>query len=231
MFTEMKKPKRGYVLKTRARQMARTRDRIVDAMMHLHEELGPSRTTVSAIAKRAGVERLTVYRHFDDEAEMFAACSGRYLQLNPPPQQGLWAGETGHVRRTSRGLEEIYSFFSRTAPMLEKVYRDLEECEGLEAVMQQIDAHFRGLADDLASAWPGAKVNSRYSVILRHACRFATWQSLGLEGLNDREKAALILEWLQAGASGPPSSELEEGKIVGVTSPEISGQSSSPSLR
>ena len=201
MFTEMKKRKRAYVLRARAVQIARTRERIVEALMQLHQELGPRHTTVSAVAKRAGVQRLTVYRHFDGEAEMFAACSGRYLQLNPPPHAGLWAQETGPARRTRRGLEAIYSFFNRTAPMLEKVYRDREDCDGLQAVMQQVDAHFRSLADDLASAWPGAKAHSRYAAILRHVTRFATWQSLGAEGLNDREKIALILEWLEAGNS------------------------------
>ena len=43
-----------------------TRLRIVEAMVELHEEIGPVATTVTAIAERAGVQRLTVYRHFPD---------------------------------------------------------------------------------------------------------------------------------------------------------------------
>ena len=78
------------MLKARAERQANTRARIVEAIMHLHQDVGPRHTTVSAIARRAGVERLTVYRHFNDESEMFAACSHRYLELNPPPQPADW---------------------------------------------------------------------------------------------------------------------------------------------
>ena len=199
----MKKRKRPYVLRARAERLGETRARIVEAMMQLHQELGPSRTTVSAIAKRAGVERLTVYRHFRDETEMFAACSGRYLELNSPPHPGIWAAETDPGRRTRRGLEEIYAFFSRTAPMFEKTYRDAKESDSLADIMGRFDAHLRNLADDLASAWPASGGPTRRAVILRHATKFATWQSLGAEGLSDQEKAALILEWLSAATPEP----------------------------
>ncbi|MBA2357350.1 MAG: TetR family transcriptional regulator, partial [Actinobacteria bacterium] len=30
----------------------------------LHEEVGPARTTIAEIARRAGVQRLTVYKNF-----------------------------------------------------------------------------------------------------------------------------------------------------------------------
>src|SRR5690348_4914006 len=121
MFTEMKKS-RSYVLKARGEHVAETKARIVEAIMRLHGEVGPRNTTISAIADRAGVERLTVYRHFKDEAAMFAACSHRYLELNPPPDLSAWGDETDPARRTRRGLTALYAFFSRTAPMFEKIY-------------------------------------------------------------------------------------------------------------
>src|SRR5215470_19043989 len=102
MFTQMKKAKRGYVLRARAEQAAQTRARIVEAIMQLHQEVGPRNTTISAIADRAKVERLTVYRHFRDEAAMFAACSHRYLELNPPPDPAAWAEELEPVGRVQR---------------------------------------------------------------------------------------------------------------------------------
>jgi AcrR family transcriptional regulator len=89
----MKKTSRRYTQRARGDQVAGTRARIVDAIMSLHGEIGPRHTTVSAIAERAGVERLTVYRHFQGEDEMFEACSGRYLELNPPPDPSAWAEE------------------------------------------------------------------------------------------------------------------------------------------
>ena len=47
---------RKYELKRRATTQARTRRRIVQAAVALHTTIGPVRTTVSAIAERAGVQ-------------------------------------------------------------------------------------------------------------------------------------------------------------------------------
>src|SRR5438132_5479997 len=76
---------RKYELKERARAQAETRRKIVEATVALHEEVGPARTTVAEIARRAGVTRLTVYNHFPEDAELFAACQGEFLARNPPP--------------------------------------------------------------------------------------------------------------------------------------------------
>jgi len=194
----MKKAKRRYIFRARAGHVAETRARIIVAMMELHQEVGPRNTTVSAIAARAGVERLTVYRHFKDEAAMFAACSHRYLEVNPPPDPAAWAGEPEPASRARRGLAELYAFFGRTSPMLEKVYRDVGEYASLKEIMDQFDAHLRNLADALAAAWPRDDATARRRVILRHAARFATWQSLQAEGVSDQQKSELILDWLSA---------------------------------
>jgi AcrR family transcriptional regulator len=196
MFTEMKKTTRRYVLKARGEQMAETRARIVEAIMRLHGEVGPRKTTVSAIAQRAGVERLTVYRHFRDEASMFAACSHRYLELNPPPDPSAWGSEIDPVRRTRRGLDDLYAFFGRTASMFEKAYRDAGEYVPLKNIMDQFDSYLRNLADGLAAAWPRNQADARRHVILRHAVKFTTWQSLESDGVDNDQKIALILQWL-----------------------------------
>jgi AcrR family transcriptional regulator len=198
MFTEMKKATRRYVLKARREQMAETRARIVEATMRLHGEVGPRHTTISAIAARAGVERLTVYRHFQDEADMFAACSHRYLELNPPPDPAAWAGEPDPAQRARGTLGDLYAFFGRTSPMLEKTYRDVSEFVSLKKIMEGFDAYLRSLADDLAAAWPHDKATARRRVILRHAVKFATWSSLEAEGVGNEQKIALILGWLSA---------------------------------
>ena len=67
--------KRKYRLNQRAVQQQQTRERIVEAIIALHKEIGPAATTVSAVAERAGVQRLTVYRHFADERAMLKACT------------------------------------------------------------------------------------------------------------------------------------------------------------
>ena len=70
--------KRAYRLSARAETQAETRLRIVEATVALHEKLGPAHTPLSAIAERAGVQRLTLYRHFPDEVALFAASSGKW---------------------------------------------------------------------------------------------------------------------------------------------------------
>jgi len=198
------KAKRPYVLKARAKHLDETRTRIVEAMVQLHQEVGPAKTTVTAIAELAGVERLTVYRHFRGEAAMLDACSHLYFERNPPPHPGLWADESDPLRRTRRALREIYDFFSRTAPMFVKVYRDTDESVALKKIMDGFDAHLRSMADDLAAAWPAGSKRARRAVILRHATKFSTWQSLTAEDVDNAEKVALMIEWLSAGAQSTP---------------------------
>src|SRR4051795_10049597 len=82
--------KRKYELKKRAEQMGETRRRITEAAIDLHGTVGPSRTTLSAVAERAGVERRTLYRHFPTEADLFAACSADYFSANPWPDLDAW---------------------------------------------------------------------------------------------------------------------------------------------
>ena len=77
--------KRTYELKARAAKQEETRRRITEATVALHEEVGPARTTVAEVARRAGVTRLTVYNNFPEERELFAACQGHWFERHPPP--------------------------------------------------------------------------------------------------------------------------------------------------
>ena len=101
---------RKYELKQRAESLAATRERIVEATVALHDSLGPARTTISAIAERAGVQRLTVYRHFPDERSLFEACSGHWTAQNPAPDPSTWAAVDDPEERLGIALAEIYAF-------------------------------------------------------------------------------------------------------------------------
>src|SRR5512146_2415532 len=92
--------RRPYVQRRRAELAEGTRARILDAVISLHEEVGPSRTTVSAIARRAGVQRLTVYRHLPDERLLLEACASRWISEHPPPDPTLWIELEDPVDRT-----------------------------------------------------------------------------------------------------------------------------------
>src|SRR3954462_2551957 len=90
--TAMSDQKRPYRKTRRAELEEETRRRITESTVALHEELGPARTSISAVAERAGVRRSTVYRHFPDEEALFDACSSHFGAANPPPDMGTWAG-------------------------------------------------------------------------------------------------------------------------------------------
>src|SRR5918999_188498 len=76
---------RSYRMSRRAEGVAETRQRIVEATVELHGTVGPAASTIAAIAERAGVTRLTVYRHFPDDEALWAACSGHWLSQQDPP--------------------------------------------------------------------------------------------------------------------------------------------------
>src|SRR5690242_14541475 len=100
--------KRAYRKHRRAEQEEETRRRITESAIELHGTLGPARTSMSAIAERAGVRRSTLYRHFPDEVAVFAACSAHWSALNPPPDLATWAAARDVDERLRRALGELY---------------------------------------------------------------------------------------------------------------------------
>src|ERR1700754_994299 len=115
----MSDQKRPYRKTRRAELEEQTRLRITESAVALHEQLGPARTSISAVAERAGVRRSTVYRHFPDEESLFAACSSHWRASNPPPDPGAWAAIDDPTRRTEVALRELYAFYARTRAMYE----------------------------------------------------------------------------------------------------------------
>jgi AcrR family transcriptional regulator len=192
MFTMSKRPYRQH---KRAESRDETRLRIVEATMQLHEELGPRASTISAIAERAGVQRLTVYRHFANETELFQACTSHWLNQNPPPDPAQWADVRDPQERAALGLGALYAYYAATRAMWTASHRDEGEVEALQAPMARFHAYTQSLADTLSTGW-GRAGRERIRVTLRHAVRFPTWVSLKQEGLSEREMVKLVLAWL-----------------------------------
>src|SRR5713226_6578642 len=123
---------RKYELKQRAQSQAETRRRIVEATVELHGSVGPARTTISAIAERAGVQRLTVYRHFPDERSLFEACTSHSAVENPRPDPSAWAAIDDPEERLRVALREIYAYFRANEELTANVRRDLPELPVLQ---------------------------------------------------------------------------------------------------
>ncbi|TML60150.1 MAG: TetR/AcrR family transcriptional regulator [Actinobacteria bacterium] len=190
-----KETRRGYRLKERAQQQAETRRRIVEAVVALHEEVGPARTTVVEIADRAQVSRPTVYTHFPDERLLMTACSQHWLLANPRPDTAAWKQIADPRTRVRVALEQLYSYYAPRERMLSNVLRDSELIPSLsEALQNTIGSYLQGAAETLAKGWDNRQRARREKLaVLKLALHFHTWQTLtGSGGLTNGEAAELM---------------------------------------
>jgi AcrR family transcriptional regulator len=171
------KTTRPYTLRKRADAMAATRERITEAAMHLHGSVGPSRTTISAVAERAGVQRQTVYRHFATEADLFAACSRHFAAMHPGPDAGAWGAIADPEQRLARALDELYAFYEGTAAMWANIFRDEPLVPAIGPNLARFRGFLDGAAGTLADGWP-ARDRAVLLAATRHAVDFHTWRSL-----------------------------------------------------
>src|SRR5438105_869762 len=199
----MSDQKRPYRMKRRAELQERTRRRITESTVELHGTVGPARTSISAIAERAGVKRSTVYRHFPDEASLFAACSAHWLDANPPPDLARWAAIDDPDRRLRSALEELYAHYRRTDRMQDNLVRDQETMPIVQRLMGGYRDYLVAAADALmAGRRARGQARRRVRAALGHAVAFTTWRSLAREQeLDDAEAAALMCRLGSAAAT------------------------------
>ena len=185
---------RPYRMKRRAELEQQTRRRITESTVALHEELGPARTSISAVAERAGVRRSTVYRHFPDEEALFTACSSHWRAANPPPDPHAWAAVDDPGDRTETALRELYAFYGRTEGMYTSLLRD----EPLLPILQRLLGDFYGYLraiEDILMAGRGLRGRAarRTRAAIGHALAFSTWRSLLRDqGLAEGDAVALM---------------------------------------
>lgn len=192
----MTEKKRPYRMRERAKSQDETRQKIVEATMHLHEEIGPRATTISAIAERSGVQRLTVYRHFPDETAVFRACTAHWLSLNPPPDPADWAGIADPTARFAAAVTAFYDYFSRTRRMWKVSFEDVDHVPALQSPMAEFAAHLDGVSADLIGAFDAGPEKAHLRPTIRHALRYQTWSDLEGQGLEDAAKVRLVSHWL-----------------------------------
>jgi AcrR family transcriptional regulator len=207
--------KRGkYNLRKRAERQQETRLRIARATLELHEILGPSLTTRSAIAQRAGVTRPTVYSHFPDDLTLGKACSSLEMSDNPLPDPEPWAEIPDPERRLRMALGDLYSYFRRRERLWANVLRDqemlLDDPEALEAdaeIMEPIFLHWERMRETLAAGWgppdspPGLVLGA-----IGLALDFQAWRAMTrTQGMSEEQAIELMVGMVRcaAGVAGP----------------------------
>jgi AcrR family transcriptional regulator len=175
----MSSEKRKYEKRERAAKQEETRARIAAATAELHSSVGPAHTTIAEIAKRAGVQRPTVYNNFPTDKELFAACQAHFMGENPLPRL---EGDLETI------LRRLYRWWRANERMSGNVARDRGALPALDELMREtVDAQFDALADAL-----GRDRDSR--ALIRVALTFSTWQTLARRGLSDAAAARLMSE-------------------------------------
>ena len=177
---------RAYELKRRAERQDQTRQRIVEAAVELHQTVGPAATTISDIAERAGVGRVTVYRHFPDEAALLAACSGHYYEQHPFPDVKSWRAIADPEERLRAALSETYAYHRATREMHARVLRDKRD----DPIMAPYHEHWEQATEILAAGW-GLRGRRRRLLHagIALALSFDTWRTLVHERELDDDQA------------------------------------------
>ncbi len=206
VISEMTDNKRKYEMKKRAERQRETRRRIVEATVELHRTRGPANTTVSEIAKRAGVNRLTVYNHFPDATDLLRACSRSWTERHPAPDPSPWARIRDPQERLRSALTELYGFYARTEPMRANILRDAETMPELAALLAGSVVPYLGAVRDLlAEGWEASDDRrKRLLATIKLAIDFHTWRSLEREsGLSREEAVESMLEAVRSAVSRP----------------------------
>ena len=186
---------RKYELKQRAERVEETRRQIVEATSRLHLERGPAATSIAEIARRAGVQRRTVYNHFPDDASLFAACSAHWRELHPPPDPAGWTD-------LRQGLRELYAWYRETEPMTANVLRDAELVASLRRVIEPgLGAYMEAVRTALARGFGRSR---RVAAAISLVTDFHGWRTLApLDEEEAVELAAGLVE-LAAARRGRP---------------------------
>ncbi|HWT26009.1 MAG TPA: helix-turn-helix domain-containing protein [Solirubrobacteraceae bacterium] len=207
MTSETRPAKRRYEKRARAAQERATRARVVEAAIALHRTVGPARTTISAIAERAGVRRATVYRHFPDERALFLGCSGAWAERHPLPDPATWAAIADPAARLDAALDALYGWYEEVEPMLTAVLRDVEAVPIVAELQAGRLAYLAGVEDGLASGWGArGKTAERLRAAIGLALDFFTWRTLHERGLGRGDAIAVMGATVRAAAaSGTPA--------------------------
>lgn len=183
--------KRRYELKKRAEKLDQTRRRILDATVELHRTVGPGATRITAIARRAGVQRVTVYGHFPDEAALLAACSAHWRALHPAPDPAPWRAVPDRGARLRLALGDLYAWYRETEPMTANLLRDAETIPALRAIVDGGLARYLAEVRTLLAEPFRARGTrrDRIDAAIRAAVDFHLWRALAT--LGDTQAAEL----------------------------------------
>ncbi len=196
-ITNMKRVRVTYESPLRRAQAAATRERVLEAMSSLLGESDSAESiTYRAVAERAGVTEMTVYRHFPTRQ---ALLTGLWAWLNTriSPDVGMPASEAALTDQ----LEPLFEGFDRlpaqiTASVLSSRGREMRET--LDAERQR--AFLAAVADAAEGLDDGTKRRAAAAIQLLHSAY--AWLSMreqwGLSGKDAANTSAWVIRLILA---------------------------------
>jgi AcrR family transcriptional regulator len=188
MYAVSSEMARTYEKRARATAEEETRRRITEAAIELHGSVGPARTTVAELARRAGVSRVTVYNHFPDDASLLTACSAHWAERHPPPDPTAWTANSDEAERLRAALGELYAWYEANETMLANSERDAPLVPALAALRARRTEPFLEAMLDVLAPDAGAERRALVAVALQ----LRTWQTLARRGLSTEQAAELM---------------------------------------
>ena len=193
-----------------------TRERIAKATYELHATIGPAKTTISAVAERAGVQRHTVYNHFPDLASLFRACTEHGIRVTRMPDPVAWQSIADPSTRLRTALTDLYGYYRVNARLMSNILRDMPlfaDVGGDEEYLDRVGRTFATLTDGWAV---GEAVRPALDAAVGHAMAFETWRSLTEPGLSDDQARDMMVGFV-TGIAGTTDAAKPQPGIPSVT--------------
>ena len=149
-----------------------------------------------------------MYRHFPDDAALFAACSTDFRARNPLPDIARWSKLADPRQRLRRGLRDLYGYYEQTEPMLANVIRDARAHARPARSGRPRRQWLAQAEQQLARGWQGNARQIRHAIAI--ALDFHTWQILVRQrGLSRSQVIRLMLAMVEGAGcnSRTPSGE------------------------
>lgn len=189
---------RTYTKTKRANKEQQTHRRIIDAALVLYGSVGPAATTISAVATKASVQRLTVYRHFPKETDLMAGALKAWFDSRPMPDPTEWRDGVDPQDWPIAILSMLYNYYSETSNVWARLQADRAKHDDLEKLMQPANARLAVIQDDILRHLPtGRRDNVLCRAVVAHSVQFSTWKSLTDSALDTVEVAALMEDWVR----------------------------------
>ena len=156
-----------------------------------------SASLLSTFAAVAGVQRHTVYAHFPDDQELFAACSAHWRAAHPLPDIRPLLELDSPDRRLRGVLSAIYAWYDGVEGELVVLRRDSGTIPARTEQLGRTTEALRDLGDQLARGRPRRRT---VRAAIGHAIEFETWRSLvRRQGCTNGEAVRLMVGFVRGG--------------------------------